>query len=182
MFLRRVPRWLFLRSNRWIDIKMMTNEIRVHFGSFISTPSKLINILSKESQQLLLLLRRQLKSTWKYLSTSISIITFSSSSHLTPSATMSEDVSISFDCYKALSKVAEDSPSDWCLIAATRYCLTSNQLLNLVSWGILHFQMQSWRDSLHGMKPRPCHDSSIGGIRVNHNEISFKNFWPYLNR
>ena len=57
--------WLFLRGNRWTDIQMMTNEIRIYFVSFISTPSKHINILSKESHQLFLLLMRQLNSHLK---------------------------------------------------------------------------------------------------------------------
>ena len=49
MFLRRAPRWLFPRGDRWIDIQIMTNEIQVHPKSFISTPSKHINIFSRES-------------------------------------------------------------------------------------------------------------------------------------
>jgi len=49
MFFRRVLRWLFLRGDRWINIQLMTNEIWIHPESFISTPSKHINVLSKES-------------------------------------------------------------------------------------------------------------------------------------
>ena len=133
MFFRRAPRWLFLRDNKWINIQVVTNKILIHPGSFISTPRKHINIFSKESQ--LLFWGGSWTPTWKYLSTSVSIVTFSSFSHLTPSTTRSEDVSISFDCYKALFVVAEDSPSDWCLIAATRHCLAIAWLLiNSSTW------------------------------------------------
>ena len=55
----------FLGGNRWNDIQMMTDEVRIHPRSFISNLCEHVNIPSEKLYQLFLLLKRQLSSDLK---------------------------------------------------------------------------------------------------------------------
>ena len=74
MLFERALRWLFLKGDRWVNIQVMINEVGIHPGSFISILGKHINVLSKESNQLFILPRRQLNSHLKELIIIIIII------------------------------------------------------------------------------------------------------------
>ena len=60
--------------------------------------------------------------------------------------------------------------------------LASDQLLELISWQILHLQVQDERHNPHGMKPRSGHNSNIREVGIHYDEVHFHNFRPCLNR
>ena len=62
MFFGRAPRQLLLRGDTWLNVQMMTNEIWIHPGSFISTPREHVNVFPEENNQFFLLMMRQLNS------------------------------------------------------------------------------------------------------------------------
>jgi len=87
---------------------MMTNKVRIHPRSFVSTPCEHINIPPKKLYQLFFLLRRQLGADLKKNFRIIIYTTFSKSSHFTPSAISSTGDTGVLNCYKPLSIKVED--------------------------------------------------------------------------
>ena len=73
MFFRWASSRLLLRSDGWVNVQMMADEIQVHPQGLISVPCKHINVSFEEYQQLFLLLRRQLSPDLKEL---LRIITY----------------------------------------------------------------------------------------------------------
>ena len=60
--------------------------------------------------------------------------------------------------------------------------LAPHQLLNSIPIRILHFQVQGGKYDSYGIKLRPHHNSSVGGVDIYHDEVHLHDLCSYLNR
>ena len=67
MIFGRASKRLLSEGDRWTNVQIMADEVRIHPWGFISIPCKYINIFPKELYQLFSFLGRQLSSDLKEL-------------------------------------------------------------------------------------------------------------------